>query len=140
MELIDSMGDYDEDAGEVITDAAKQMLVLTFMRGYTIRMASDQPIEAELSLGELLRPREVAIMLGVSRSWLYQAAKDGRVPRVRLGGSDGPLRFLARDLSEWLERARAGWSPGSSTPRRFDGPQPPSRRIRGSAEADGPRP
>lgn len=69
----------------------------------------------ELTVGELLRPGEVAVMLGVSRSWLYEAAKDGRVPCVRLGGPDGPLRFVARDLSEWLERARAGWLPGSST-------------------------
>jgi excisionase family DNA binding protein len=68
----------------------------------------------EPALGELLRPGEVAAMLGVSRSWLYEAAKDGRVPCVRLGGPDGPLRFVARDLSEWLERARAGWLPGSS--------------------------
>lgn len=71
---------------------------------------------AELPLGDLLRPGEVAVMLGVSRSWLYEAAKDGRVPCVRLGGPDGPLRFVARDLSEWLERARAGWLPGSSVP------------------------
>jgi hypothetical protein len=47
-ELIDSMGDYDEDAGEVITEAAKQVLVFTFMRGYTLRLASEQPIEVPL--------------------------------------------------------------------------------------------
>jgi excisionase family DNA binding protein len=70
---------------------------------------------AQAPLGELLRPSEVAVMLGVSRSWLYEAAKDGRVPCVRLGGPDGPLRFVARDLAAWLERARAGWLPGSST-------------------------
>jgi excisionase family DNA binding protein len=70
---------------------------------------------AQPPVGDLLRPGEVAVMLGVSRSWLYEAAKDGRVPCVRLGGPDGPLRFVARDLSEWLERARAGWLPGNST-------------------------
>ena len=82
----------------------------------------DDPVEgdkagttSELPLDELFRPGEVATMLGVSRSWLYEAAKDGRVPCVRLGGPDGPLRFVARDLSERLERARAGWLPGSST-------------------------
>jgi excisionase family DNA binding protein len=53
---------------------------------------------SDLPLGELLRPGEVAVMLGVSRSWLYEAAKDGRVPCVRLGGPDGPLRFVARPL------------------------------------------
>jgi excisionase family DNA binding protein len=69
----------------------------------------------EQGLADLLRPVEVARMLGVSRSWLYGAAKDGRIPCVRLGGSDGPLRFVERDLLEWLERARAGWRPSESS-------------------------
>ena len=69
----------------------------------------------EQGLADLLRPAEVAQMLGVSRSWLYGAAKDGRVPCVRLGGADGPLRFIERDLLEWLKRARAGWRPGESS-------------------------
>ena len=69
----------------------------------------------EVVLADLLRPAEVAQMLGVSRSWLYGAAKDGRIPCVRLGGSDGPLRFVERDLLRWLERARAGWRPGESS-------------------------
>ena len=48
----------------------------------------------------------------VSRSWLYDAAKCGRVPHVRLGGADGPLRFIEGDLLAWLTEARAAWSPG----------------------------
>ena len=32
--------------------------------------------------GELLRPADVARMLGVSRTWLYDAARAGRTPRV----------------------------------------------------------
>lgn len=71
--------------------------------------------QTEEVLADLLRPAEVAQMLGVSRSWLYGAAKDGRIPCVRLGGSDGPLRFVERDLLEWLERARACWRPGESS-------------------------
>jgi excisionase family DNA binding protein len=66
-------------------------------------------------LEELLKPSEVARMLGVSRTWLYEAAKGGRVPCVRLGGADGPVRFVESDLIEWLERARAGWLPGESS-------------------------
>lgn len=69
---------------------------------------------SEHGLTDLLRPGEVAQMLGVSRSWLYGAAKDGRIPCVRLGAADGPLRFVERDLLEWLERARAGWRPRES--------------------------
>jgi excisionase family DNA binding protein len=34
---------------------------------------------------DLLKPADVARRLGVSRSWLYEAAKHGRVPCVRLG-------------------------------------------------------
>jgi excisionase family DNA binding protein len=65
----------------------------------------------------LMRPTDVARMLGVSRSWLYEAAKDGRIPCVRLGGEDGPLRFVEADLAAWLEQARSGWLPAESGPR-----------------------
>jgi excisionase family DNA binding protein len=71
--------------------------------------------QAESPLDGLLRPTEVAQMLGVSRTWLYAAAKDGRIPCVRLGGPDGPVRFVERDLVAWLHRARVGWIPGEST-------------------------
>ena len=63
----------------------------------------------------LLTPAEVALRLGVSRSWLYQAAKEGRIPCVRLGSDDGPVRFLEAELAVWLSRARRGWSPGGRT-------------------------
>lgn len=62
----------------------------------------------------LLKPGEVAAQLGVSRSWLYEAAKDGRLPSIRLGGPNGPLRFVEADLVEWIERARSAWMPGDS--------------------------
>lgn len=63
---------------------------------------------------DLLKPNEVAGRLGVSRSWVYEAAKDGRIPCVRVGGPDGPLRFIEHDLDEWLELARRGWLPRES--------------------------
>jgi excisionase family DNA binding protein len=62
----------------------------------------------------LLRPSELMQRLGVSRSWLYQAAKDGRIPSVRLGGPEGPLRFHSADIDAWLERAREGWQPNDT--------------------------
>lgn len=77
----------------------------------TPAVASDA---AALGLERLLTPAEVARRLGVSRSWLYEAAKDGRVPSIRLGGPAGPLRFLEDDLVAWIERARRGWQPTDS--------------------------
>src|SRR5690349_20377010 len=54
----------------------------------------------------LLRPAEVVELLGVSRSWLYDAANSGRIPCVRLGSSDGPVRFRLRELEAWIEEGR----------------------------------
>jgi excisionase family DNA binding protein len=66
---------------------------------------------------DLLKPAEVAARLGVSRTWLYAAAKAGRIPSIRIGGSDGPLRFVRDDLQRWIEAARAEWTPAATTPR-----------------------
>ena len=76
------------------------------------RSAERPPDHAYGPFTELLKPADVARRLGVSRSWLYDAAKCGRVPHVRLGGADGPLRFVEADLLAWLAEARAAWSPG----------------------------
>src|SRR3954471_7682693 len=67
----------------------------------------------------LLKPAEVAEEFGVSRSWVYAAADDGRLPSVRLGGPDGPPRFVPEDVHRWLDEARAAWRPGGrrATPR-----------------------
>lgn len=61
---------------------------------------------------ELMKPAEVAALLKVSRTWVYAAATDGRLPAVRLGGPDGPLRFVRADVEDWLEDARQAWTPG----------------------------
>ncbi len=66
----------------------------------------------ERSLSPLLRPNHVAHMLSVSRAWVYDAARTGRIPSVRLGGEDGPLRFIAEDIEGWLAETRAGRLPG----------------------------
>jgi excisionase family DNA binding protein len=60
----------------------------------------------------LLRPNDVARKLSVSRAWVYDAARTGRIPSVRLGGEDGPLRFIEADIDQWLAEARAAWYPG----------------------------
>ena len=51
---------------------------------------------------DLLKPIAVCRMLGVSRSWLYAAAQSGRIPCVRLGGPDGPVRFIRSELYRWI--------------------------------------
>lgn len=60
----------------------------------------------------LMRPTDVARHLGVSRSWLYDAAKAGRIPSIRIGGEAGPLRFVPEDIERWIEDARTSWRPG----------------------------
>lgn len=80
-------------------------------------------------------------MLGVSRTWLYDAAKTGRIPSVRIGAPEGPVRFVREDRAAWLDEARrarfgrgdsrgkrgsvddAVTAPGRSSPAR---PAPPS--------------
>jgi excisionase family DNA binding protein len=64
---------------------------------------------------QLLKPAEVCAQLQVSRAWLYRAAADGRIPSLRLGGPDGPLRFESHELADWIERSRAAWRPGDSS-------------------------
>ena len=61
---------------------------------------------------DLLKPAEVAAQLGVSRTWLYDAARAGRIPSIRIGGANGPLRFVREDLQRWIDHARAEWTPG----------------------------
>ena len=61
--------------------------------------------------------------------WLYDAAKAGRIPCVRLGGPDGPVRFRACELEAWIEGSRlAPPDPGTVT-RTEDTPAPASRRV-----------
>ncbi len=60
---------------------------------------------------ELLTAAEAQRLLRVSSSWVYLAAKDGRIPSVRLGGPGGPLRFVRSDLLAHIEAARREWRP-----------------------------
>lgn len=73
-------------------------------------MPADRPLS-----GPLLTAAEVCEQLSVSRPWLYRAARTGKIPSVRLGGTEGPLRFVQSDIDAWLERARAAWTPGQSS-------------------------
>jgi excisionase family DNA binding protein len=77
---------------------------------------------------QLLTSGEACQLLNVSASWLYAAARDGRVPSLRLGGPDGPLRFVRTDLIAHVEEARARWRPGCR-------PGAPLREVRGPRRA-----
>jgi excisionase family DNA binding protein len=64
----------------------------------------------------LLTATQAMKLLNVSRTWLYAAARDGRIPSIRLGATtDGPLRFVEADLLDHIERARRAWCPGGSS-------------------------
>lgn len=44
----------------------------------------------------------LAKLLGVSKSWVYQAVEAGRIPTVRIGAL---VRFDRRAIEEWMQRA-----------------------------------
>ena len=62
----------------------------------------------------LIKPTALAAQLGVSRTWLYDAAREGRIPSVRIGAPDGPLRFVPEDIEAWIDAARVAWRPAGS--------------------------
>jgi excisionase family DNA binding protein len=62
---------------------------------------------------QLLTVAEACQLLNVSSSWVYSASKDGRIPSLRVGGPDGPLRFVRADLVAHVEEARRRWRPDS---------------------------
>jgi excisionase family DNA binding protein len=45
----------------------------------------ESAVEGTESLPALLRPNDVARLLAVSRAWVYEAARTGRIPSFRLG-------------------------------------------------------
>ena len=53
--------------------------------------------------GPILKPgKKIAKELGISYSWLIRAAKDGRVPHIRIGNH---IRFIRDEI---IEALRAG--------------------------------
>jgi predicted DNA-binding transcriptional regulator AlpA len=78
------------------------------------------------TVDQLLKPSDLVRYLGTSRSWIYDAAKRGDIPSIRLGNPDGPLRFVEADIEAWLNDARARWQPGRPTT--VTRPSPTARR------------
>src|SRR3954465_340028 len=56
----------------------------------------------------LLTPAQAAELLAVRRSWVYDAARTGQLPCVRVGRH---VRFLRSDLRRWASSQRAGRPP-----------------------------
>lgn len=50
--------------------------------------------------GPLLRPEQAAELLAVKTSWVYDAARTGRLPCIRVGRH---IRFTRTMLEEWVE-------------------------------------
>ena len=44
---------------------------------------------------------------------MYLKAEAGVLPHRRLGGDDGPVRFLQAEIDAWLEEQRRGWLPAA---------------------------
>lgn len=51
------------------------------------------------SFDRLITVKELMRLLGVSRSWVYDAAARGVIPSIRVGSM---LRFDMRAIREWL--------------------------------------
>lgn len=52
----------------------------------------------------LLTAEEVADFLQVPKSWVYEAAREGRIPHIRLGRY---VRFDQADIEQWLSTLRS---------------------------------
>jgi excisionase family DNA binding protein len=50
--------------------------------------------------GPLLRPDQVAVLLSVKTSWVYDAVQRGTLPCLRIGRH---IRFTREMLEEWLQ-------------------------------------
>jgi excisionase family DNA binding protein len=65
----------------------------------------------------LLTAEQVAEMLQVPKAWMYEAAREHRIPHVKLGRY---IRFEHEQLDTWLETMRSEariYSPRSVAPR-----------------------
>ncbi len=58
-----------------------------------------------VGFSSLLRPEEVAQIMGVSRQMVYKLAGAGKLPSIGIGRS---LRFSADDVYSFIEACRRG--------------------------------
>ncbi len=55
----------------------------------------------------LLKAREIAKMLGISRAQVYRLIQRGEIPFVRIGHA---IRIVPEDLREYAMRSHSGYS------------------------------
>jgi excisionase family DNA binding protein len=65
-------------------------------------------MEATTTTAALWSAQQAAEYLGVRPSWVYEAARERRIPFYRLGKH---LRFIRSDLDAWLREQRVDARP-----------------------------
>jgi excisionase family DNA binding protein len=60
--------------------------------------------------GALLTAGQVAALLGVPKSWVYEQSRRGSIPTVTLGRY---RRYRVEAIEEWIERLEAGDAGGA---------------------------
>jgi excisionase family DNA binding protein len=60
---------------------------------------------APLNLEDLWTVADVARLLRLKKSWVYEHVNNGTLPHLRLGG--GPVRFVPDDVRAWVARQRS---------------------------------
>jgi excisionase family DNA binding protein len=60
--------------------------------------------------GTLLTAAQVANLLGVPKSWVYEQSRRGRIPTVTLGRY---RRYRAEAIAEWVEQQEADGAEGA---------------------------
>ena len=70
-------------------------------------MGTPHPDREQLSFGEplLLTAEQAARRLGLTAHWVYEAARRGELPCVRIGRK---VRFIPADLDAYVQAKRAG--------------------------------
>jgi len=63
------------------------------------RVRAAEPAEPERDDGRLLDAGQVAALLGVPKSWVYEQSRLGRIPTVALGRY---RRYRRRAIAEWV--------------------------------------
>jgi excisionase family DNA binding protein len=58
-----------------------------------------------MAQASLLYAQDVAVMLGVSKGWIYAEVRAGRIPYVRLGRY---VRFRRESIENWLCEIESG--------------------------------